>query len=286
MILDKAWLTWHKRWEAGLSRALHMPVKVPLLGMTRVSGAEFLESLPQPTCLYRLQCELGSGSLWLDMNPSILHPMLDRLLGGRPAPERLRPRPLTELELDLAARILDRMLAELEATWSGARPLRLTWEKVKDELRGPAELGLNEPLWLFQLQVNLGSVQGVVSLGWTKELLERLGSQLSAADHEVVEHSRHEDARSGQGWNSHRPTARNERLTLRATLQETTIRREELEELSVGDIITTDHPVDQPLIVTVNGVPRFLASPGILQGRTAFRVLGPIDSPPKLVDAY
>ena len=47
--------------------------------------------------------------------------------------------------------------------------------------------------------------------------------------------------------------------------------------LRVGDIITTDHDIRHPLEVTVEGVPKFKASPGAIKGQKAFQVTDRIE---------
>ena len=44
--------------------------------------SEFVFSLENPTCFNLLRAEPLEGNLILDINPSILYPIIDRLLGG------------------------------------------------------------------------------------------------------------------------------------------------------------------------------------------------------------
>ncbi len=55
-------------------------------------------------------------------------------------------------------------------------------------------------------------------------------------------------------------------------LADTKITTAELIGLRVGDIITTNHDVGEPLCVHVAGSPKFLARPGTFKGHKAIRV--------------
>jgi flagellar motor switch protein FliM len=46
-------------------------------------------------------------------------------------------------------------------------------------------------------------------------------------------------------------------------------------ELRVGDIIASEKDVNEPLVVYVEGKPKFLASPGQFKGRKAIQVRAP-----------
>jgi flagellar motor switch protein FliM len=81
----------------------------------------------------------------------------------------------------------------------------------------------------------------------TPENIRRIGSQLSGAVVEVV-----------------------------VDLAETNISTSDLISLRVGDIIATEKDIGRPLIVSVEGRPKFHAKPGAFKGRKAIQVLGPI----------
>ncbi len=61
-----------------------------------------------------------------------------------------------------------------------------------------------------------------------------------------------------------------------AQLAETKISAADLETLEVGDLITTEHKVDEPVIVRIDGAPHFLARSGVCSGRKAIRIERPI----------
>ncbi len=61
-----------------------------------------------------------------------------------------------------------------------------------------------------------------------------------------------------------------------AHLAETKISAADLATLEVGDIITTEHKIDEPMIVRIDGAPHFLARSGVCNGRKAIRIERPI----------
>ena len=49
--------------------------------------------------------------------------------------------------------------------------------------------------------------------------------------------------------------------------------------LRIGDVITTQKDVHSPLVVSVEGIPKFRALPGAFKGHKAVRIDGVIDNP-------
>ena len=62
-------------------------------------------------------------------------------------------------------------------------------------------------------------------------------------------------------------------------LAQTRIGTGELIGLRVGDIITTEKDVHSPLVVSIEGLPKFHARPGAYKGHKAIRIDGHIENP-------
>lgn len=60
-------------------------------------------------------------------------------------------------------------------------------------------------------------------------------------------------------------------------LAETTISTADLIGLRVGDIIASEKDIHEPLVVSIEGRPKFSASPGQFKGRKAIEILQVIE---------
>ncbi len=106
-----------RNFSASLSALLRTIVEVKLTSVDQLTYSEFVFSLENPTCFNLLKAEPLEGNLILDINPSILYPILNRLLGGaRDAGPPVR-RPLTEIEMRLVGRLTSLFLSELKHAW-------------------------------------------------------------------------------------------------------------------------------------------------------------------------
>jgi flagellar motor switch protein FliM len=87
-----------RNYGAALSGLLRSIVEVKLTSVDQLTYSEFVFSLENPTCFNLLKAEPLEGNLILDINPSILYPIIDRMLGGGRETGALARRPLTEIE--------------------------------------------------------------------------------------------------------------------------------------------------------------------------------------------
>ena len=65
-------------------------------------------------------------------------------------------------------------------------------------------------------------------------------------------------------------------MDVEVTLARTSITFDELRQLQVGDLITTQKPAKEPVVVSIGGSPKFTGSLGHHRGSCAVRIVDPI----------
>jgi flagellar motor switch protein FliM len=251
-----------------LSALLRSAVDFKLTSLDQLSYREFILRLENPTCFNLLRANPLEGNLILDMNPSILYPIIDRLLGGGREPVAVARRPLTGIELRLVARITALGLQELRRAWSNVVELALSVERVESVAQLAPAVAAHEPVVLIRFDVGINDARGAMHLCLPNTALERIAGKLSdqlAAGHGPAVDSGQAVRQLGKG----RPQST---VELVAELAETTITADDLQNLHVGDIITTEKDIHSPIAVCLDGVPRFHAQAGAFQGHKAIRV--------------
>jgi len=263
-----------RNFSAALSALLRTIVEVKLTSVDQLTYSEFIFSLENPTCFNLLRAEPLEGNLILDINPSILFPIINRLLGGSKESSAPTRRPLTEIELRLVGRITNLFLAEMKHAWDNVLPLKLSVERVESNPQLVQLVPPNEVVVLISFEITLADTRGMINLCIPYNSIERIGSKLSS-----------------NGWVTYGKTGANDDTRLEiaraldssvvelvVTLADTTIRTSDLVGLRVGDIITTEKDVRMPLDVHVQGVTKFHATAGALKGRKAIQVSGAVAS--------
>jgi flagellar motor switch protein FliM len=264
-----------RNFAAGLSAMLRSMVEVKLTSVDQLTYSEFVFSLENPTCFNLLRAEPLEGNLILDINPSILYPIIDRLLGGgREAPQVAR-RPLTEIEQRLVSRITGLFLAELRRAWENVLELTLAVERVESNPQLVQIVPPNEVVVLISFELALGQIRGMVNLCIPYNSIERISGKLST--NSWVSYGRKIATPESIKKISH--ALRGSLVEVTVGLAQTRITTGELIGLRVGDIITTQKDTQSPLLVSVEGVPKFHASPGAFKGHKAIRVEDVIANP-------
>ena len=257
-----------RNFGASISALLRSIVEVKLTSVDQLTYSEFVFSLENPTCFNLLRAEPLEGNLILDINPSILYPIIDRLLGGGRETSAPARRPLTEIELRLVSRITGLFLDELTRAWQNVLPLKVSVERVESNPQLVQIVPPNEVVVLTSFELTLGDLRGMMNLCIPFNSIERISSKLSSntwASYGRAHATPESIAQIGKN-------IQGAVVEMVVRLAETSITTRDLLELRVGDIITTDKDCRSPLEVIVEGVPKFRASPGAFKGRKAIQV--------------
>src|SRR5438067_716999 len=143
-----------REFGAALSGMVRSIVECKLISVDQLTYSEFVFSLENPTCFNLLRAEPLEGHIILDLNPSIIFPIIDRLLGGGRAPSQNVPRrPLTEIELRLASRITDRAIEGLRNAWSSVCDLALKVTQVESNPQLVQIVPPNEVIVLISFEI-------------------------------------------------------------------------------------------------------------------------------------
>ncbi len=255
-----------REFGAALSVLLRASVKTGLTGLERLTYGQFVYNVPTPACFYILQADPLDAHPMLEIEPAILHPMIDRLLGGNGENDPLPCRPLTEIELSLTARIVRLFLQEYCQAWKKVLDLKLEISQAEDNPRLLRILPADEMVILVSYELFVGQQRGMLRFCWPYKVIERLSDQLLAEEPSPI----------------NRPAA-SSLAEVKVTLAETQITAAELADLRAGDIIAMETPVDSPVTVSIAGGTRFFGKPGVYRGRKAVRLTETVEqSPPTM----
>jgi len=272
-----------RNFGAALSALLRNIVEVKLTSVDQLTYSEFVFSLENPTCFNLINAEPLEGQLILDINPSVLFPIIDRLLGGSTTSAPPARRPLTEIELRLVARITDLFLVEMKHAWENVLDLVLTVDRVESNPQLVQIIPANEVVVLISFELTIGETRGMINLCIPFNSIERISNKLTANSW-VSYSKRPPTAESLQQISDAIGSAPVEIVVELAATQITTA---DMLGLRVGDIIASEKDVREPLTVRIEGVPKFRATPGKSKGRRAIQIVDtcverhvPVERPP------
>ena len=259
-----------REFGASLSAMLRSIVEVKLISVDQLTYSEFVFSLENPTCFNLMESEGLDGHFILDLNPAIIFPVVDRLLGGgkTTANNPMPTRPLTEIELKLVGRITKYAIQALENSWSNIAELHLKVIQVESNPQLVPIVPPNEVIVLISFEIILGDTRGIMNLCIPYNTIEPLAGKLSS------------DTWSSYSKKEIDPLLKKElELGLRSSTVEllvevasTKITAGELSTLDVGDVIVTDHDKNDGISVFIEDRKVFIANPGLIKGHKAIEI--------------
>lgn len=99
-----------------LSGFLHSNISVEVASVGQFTYEEFTRSMVSPTLLTVFNYSSHKGNAMMETNPYFLMPLIDLQLGGvGEVPDRLRD--LTDIELSVARKLLEKILDQLNVIW-------------------------------------------------------------------------------------------------------------------------------------------------------------------------
>ena len=257
-----------RNFGAVVSGMLRTMLEVKLLSVDQMTYSEFVFSLDNPSCFNILSAEPLEGNWILDISPSLSYAVIDRMLGGDPEPGTPIRRPLTEIENRLIGRLVTSFLLQLKEAWENIVPLTFRITSVESNPQLVQIVPPNEVVILVCFEVTLGRNRGMINLCIPFNTIERFNTQLS--NNGWVGYSRIKPTDETRAKISSNVDSASVEVVV--TLARSKILTGDLLDLAVGDIIATEKDVAHPLEFSVQGVPKFYASPGAFRGKKAVRI--------------
>ena len=254
---------------AQLSGFLRSIVEVRVATAEQMTYSEFIGSLPNPTCFTLLECPPLDGQFCVEISPLIVYPFVDRLLGGNNKDLVIPQRPMTSIEGRLLRRILGLGLGALSEAWAGVREIDFGIAAMESNPHLVQIVPPNEVVVVIGFEIKLGNRAGTMSLCMPYNVIEPVMEDLNAENWTVAGRS------AGRGADPAIVSKlQDSSLQVEATLAETTITLSELGRLEVGDLITTDREATEPVLVSIEGRPKYEAVLGQHRGQRALRITG------------
>jgi flagellar motor switch protein FliM len=146
--------------------------------------------------------------------------------------------------------------------------LELSVDRVESNPQLVQIIPANEVIVLISFELTVGEMRGMMNLCIPYNSIERVSNKLTSNN--WISYARKPPSlESMQRIGNRISKAPVEVVVELATTRITTA---DMLELRVGDIIASEKDINAPLLVYIEGQPKFLASPGKYKGRKAIRI--------------
>ncbi|MCW3488719.1 flagellar motor switch protein FliM [Dethiobacter alkaliphilus] len=250
-----------------LTAYLRTPVQVTLASVSQVTFEEFIFSLPTPTLMSIFKAADNMGSAMLETNPQFVFPIIDLLFGGEgKTPKQIRE--LTEIELTVMRRIVNKILENLRYAWEDINELSPQIENMDTNPQFNQMIASNETVALLTLSTKIRDSEGLINVCFPFITLEPVIANLTA------QHWFSNSQNSGGVHSRLLETGLEDvDVELTAVLGSSTVQMEDFLQFEEGDVILLDQRVDCPMTLLVEEKPMFKIQAGVSKGRRAVQFL-------------
>ncbi|MDQ2085885.1 flagellar motor switch protein FliM [Herbivorax sp. ANBcel31] len=250
-----------------LSGYLRNLVQVNVISVEPVAYSEFNNSISNPALLAVVDFSPLSGSIIMEMSPSIAYALIDRILGGKGnSIEKLRD--FTEVEIAIIERIIIQILNLMREPWENVISIRPRLEKIETNAQFAQIVSANEMIALITLGTRIGDVEGMINICIPHMVVEPIVSKLSTKFwFSSVEKESTKDTKVNI-----ENKIESTKVPLKAVLGRTSISVGDFIELHSGDVIPLDTNVNNNLEILVGELLKFYGTPGVKKNKVAVKI--------------
>ena len=247
-----------------LSTLIRSIVSAEIASVEQLAYEEFVNYMVQPTVIGLIEMHPFEGSMLIEINPSLVFTIIDRMLGGRGTFSG-NIRELTDIEKTVIERVIMRILELLEDSWSTVVDVRFRFESMESnpffvQICSPSDMVL-----VVIMKLRVSDVEGMVSLCFPYFLIEPIMDRLSSQQwFASISHKGDEEVRN---WLNNSMMKVN--MPMAMELGHTVLSLADVYALQSGDVIKLDEMKDAEIDVRVGNQIRFKARPGTLNGHMA-----------------
>jgi flagellar motor switch protein FliM len=251
---------------SSLSAYLRSYLVINLVSVEQLSYSEFLECLPSPTCIASLGLKPYDGNAVLELNSSLIFPILEILLGGDGKLQFNSQREVTEIEQVLLDGLFRLILRDLHEAWTFVTRIDFTLETIETEPQFLQILAPTEAVVAVAIEIRIGDSVGMMNIAMPSIIIKMMRQKfdqqwsLRKSASTDVEQSRMLDL------------IQTSNLSSEVTLSGPHLLLKDLMNLEEGDILSFEFPAGRPLDLRLNGERKYRGEIVNAGRRAAFRV--------------
>jgi flagellar motor switch protein FliM len=162
---------------SSLAAYLRSYLTVNLISVEQLSYGEFLEGLPSPTCLVSLSLRPYDGSAMFELNPSLIFPFIEIILGGKGRTVVNLQREITEIEQSLLDTLFRIILNDLKEAWKGVTLIDFKIENLATEPQMLQILAPNEAVVAVGIEIRIGESSGTLNIAIPSINIKMIGQK-------------------------------------------------------------------------------------------------------------
>lgn len=255
-----------RQFSTSLTNFLRTFVEIELVSVDQLTYSEFVMSISNPSCIHVFRMDPLEGSAIMEINPSLVFFIIDRLFGGQGRPSE-QNRELTLIEQNVIYRIVQRGLADLKEVWAHIGKFEPKIETYETNPQFVQIAPPGETVILISLEVRMQNASGLMSICFPYMLLESVINNLSGENWMSSQSASTEETR-----NVIQKEIEGVDLSLSTLIGKTKLTIRDLLQLQRGDVLCLDKPYDSDLMVQIGGKTKMAGKSGLVGRKKAVKI--------------
>jgi flagellar motor switch protein FliM len=256
-----------KLFRTTMSGSLRRVIDVTVTQTEMIKFGDFIRTLPVPTSLHVLKMEPLRGHALLVLESRLIFNLLECFFGGNgKATIKIEGRDFTAIEQKVIQRVVQTVLKELEQSWKPVAPIDFQFSRSEINPQFATIVPPTELVIVIHYELELDHLIGKITLCLPYSTIEPIRSKLYAryqseqleVDLEWIERVKNQ--------------LRDVEVDMVVELGKGKITGRELLQISTNDTLVLDQRVAEPLLVRVEGVPKYRAFAGTSNGSHVIKI--------------
>jgi flagellar motor switch protein FliM len=249
------------------SAQLRTYVNISVASADQIPYEEFIRSIPKMTILNVFDVEPLEGRILMEVNPNIAYAMMDRLLGGKGSSHN-KVDSLTEIETRIMSNMFEKAFENFREAWGSISDIDPQLSEFEINPQFLQMVSPNETVVVISLNTTIGEASGMINICIPHVVLEPIIPKLS------VKYWMQSDKKQSLPIENSvlQSEIQKADVSITAEIGSSEISIQDFLMLDIGDVIELNQQIDQPLLVKVGDIPKFVGQPGKLNKKLAIQV--------------
>ena len=236
-----------------LSAQLRMIVEIELLAIDQLLYSEFVMSIAPPGCLYVMNMDEPSGEAIVEISPSLVLFIVEKLFGGRGSFISSTSRSISAIEEKIMRHIIERGMQDLGNVWSPVTPINFGLSRYESNPEFIQIVPSAEPVVVVSLQIKIHDHKMLMNFCYPYRWLSEMVGRPDVQDNLQFGGRSTDD----EEYQIMEVNVRRALCPVSADLGRTTLTIDDFIHLQPGDLLVLDERMNDESTVYVRGKPVF-----------------------------
>ena len=249
------------------STLMRKSVNVSTVSTDTIKFGDFLRSLPVPSSMHIFRMEPLRGHGLIVVESKVVFAVVDTFFGGSGSKEaKITDRDFSAIEIRMTKSVILSVLEDLEEAWRPVHTVTTNFVRSEVNPQFAAIVPPTDIVLVILFEIEMENISGTLTICLPYAAIEPVIPKLKAQ-------FQSEELEVDQVWVRRlRAELLSTDIEIIAELGGTQITPEELMHFKVGDTLILGNDVTDPLILKVEGHPKFKGFPGVSRGNKAIQI--------------